>query len=174
MGQSGGSRESKVRFIHALRNDFNWCGAVFVLPVWVLCEHYAMITASIHSHHPQTDGLMQSSIQTLEGIIRRYSTFGMEYTKNEGFLHDWVTLLPGLEYAYRSTIYSTTWKKWPQLIVEYLLLNNKLVKMGIHSSSTSFSGMQARAREPTKNCISEAFEYEKEKSITFTKNQTRT
>ena len=62
------------------------------------------------AHHPQTDGLAERMIQTLEDMIRRYCAFGMMYDDNEGYTHDWVSLLPGLEFAYNSTIHSTTEK----------------------------------------------------------------
>ena len=105
----------------------------------------------------------------MESIIRRYCAFGLTYTDSEGFEHDWVTLLPGLEYAYNSTIHSTTGKTPFELERGYipncprLLLNNKLSKMDVHPASASFSDMQARARDHAKNCISEAFAYEKKR-----------
>ena len=55
------------------------------------------------AHHPQTDGLAERMIQTLEDMIRRYCAFGMMFEDHEGYTHDWVSLLPGLEFAYNST-----------------------------------------------------------------------
>ena len=97
------------------------------------------------AHHPQTDGLAERMIQTLEDMIRRYCAFGMMYEDNEGYTHDWVSLLPGLEFAYNSTTHSTTEKTPFELERGYvpnsprLLLNNKLGKMDVHPSSSSFS-----------------------------------
>ena len=48
------------------------------------------------AHHPQTDGLAERAIQTLEDLIRRYCAFGMLYKDNGGFAHDLVSLLSGL------------------------------------------------------------------------------
>ncbi|MBW0505153.1 hypothetical protein O181_044868 [Austropuccinia psidii MF-1] len=55
------------------------------------------------AYHPQTDGLAGSMIQTMEDILRRFCSYGMEYKDHEGYTHDWVTLLPAVQLAY-STI----------------------------------------------------------------------
>ncbi|MBW0573414.1 hypothetical protein O181_113129 [Austropuccinia psidii MF-1] len=36
------------------------------------------------SYHPQTDGLAERMIQTMEDILRRLCAYGMEYKDNEG------------------------------------------------------------------------------------------
>lgn len=119
------------------------------------------------AHHPQTDGLAERAIQTLEDLIRRYCAFGMLYKDNEGFTHDWVSLLPGLEFAYNSTVHSTTGKTPYELERGYipnpprLLVNAKLGKLDVHPSSASFSNMQALARSHAEICINQAFAYEK-------------
>ena len=183
----------KVRFI-PVHKDIDSKGVAFVwwnhmlneagLPLAIISDRDPKFTAEFWkslmeimgcslklstAHHPETDGLAERSIQTLEGIIRRYCAFGLTYTDNEGFEHDWVTLLPGLEYAYNSTIHSTTGKTPFELERGYipncprLLLNNKLSKMDIHPASAYFSDIQARAREHAKQCISGAFAYEKKR-----------
>ncbi|PLW56693.1 hypothetical protein PCANC_05109 [Puccinia coronata f. sp. avenae] len=48
----------------------------------------------------QTDGLAERMIQTLEDMLRRYCSFGTTYKDGEGYTHDWVSLLPALEFAY--------------------------------------------------------------------------
>ncbi|MBW0523284.1 hypothetical protein O181_062999 [Austropuccinia psidii MF-1] len=50
-------------------------------------------------YHPQTDGLAERMIQTMEDIIRRFWVYGMEYKDHEGYTHDWVTLLPAVQLA---------------------------------------------------------------------------
>jgi transposase InsO family protein len=52
------------------------------------------------AYHPQTDGLAERMIQTLEDMLRRYCSFGTTYKDGEGYTHDWVSLLPALEFAY--------------------------------------------------------------------------
>ncbi|MBW0565845.1 hypothetical protein O181_105560 [Austropuccinia psidii MF-1] len=55
------------------------------------------------AYHPQTDGLAESMIQTMEDILRRFCTYGMEYKDHEGYTHYWVTLLPAVQLAYNTT-----------------------------------------------------------------------
>lgn len=92
-------------------------------------------------------------IKSLEDMIRRYCAFGMKYEDDEGYTNDWISLVPGLEFAYNSTAHSTTGKKPFELERGYipnpprLLLNNKLGKLDLHPSSSSFSRMQAMARD---------------------------
>ncbi|MBW0476578.1 hypothetical protein O181_016293 [Austropuccinia psidii MF-1] len=60
------------------------------------------------AYHPQTDGLAERMIQTLEGMIRRFCAYGLEFKGSDGFTHDWCTLIPALELAYKTSIYSST------------------------------------------------------------------
>ncbi|MBW0528906.1 hypothetical protein O181_068621 [Austropuccinia psidii MF-1] len=66
------------------------------------------------AYHPQTDGLAERMIQTMEDILKRLCEYGMEYKDHEGYTHDWVTLLPALNLL---TIHPTAqdfhdmWKK---------------------------------------------------------------
>ncbi|MBW0579705.1 hypothetical protein O181_119420 [Austropuccinia psidii MF-1] len=55
--------------------------------------------AFLTDYHPQTDGLAERTIQTMEDIIRRFCVYGMEYKDHEGYTHDWVTLLPAVQLA---------------------------------------------------------------------------
>ncbi|MBW0525223.1 hypothetical protein O181_064938 [Austropuccinia psidii MF-1] len=67
------------------------------------------------AYHPQTDGLAEGMIQTMEDIFRRLRAYGMEYKDHEGYTHDWVTLLPAVQLAYNTSQQSTTGKT-PALI----------------------------------------------------------
>ncbi|MBW0505381.1 hypothetical protein O181_045096 [Austropuccinia psidii MF-1] len=67
------------------------------------------------AYHPQTDGLAERMIQTMEDILRRFCEYGMEYKDHEGYTHDWVTLLPAVRLAYNTIQHSTTWKS-PSLV----------------------------------------------------------
>ncbi|MBW0477028.1 hypothetical protein O181_016743 [Austropuccinia psidii MF-1] len=42
------------------------------------------------AYHPQTDGLAERMIQTMEEILREFCAYGMEYKDHEGYTHDWV------------------------------------------------------------------------------------
>ncbi|MBW0478261.1 hypothetical protein O181_017976 [Austropuccinia psidii MF-1] len=62
------------------------------------------------AYHPQTDGLAERMIQTMEDILRRFYAYGMEYKDHEGYTHDWVTLLPEVQLADNTSQNSTTGK----------------------------------------------------------------
>ncbi|MBW0541903.1 hypothetical protein O181_081618 [Austropuccinia psidii MF-1] len=53
-------------------------------------------------YHPQTDGLAEIMIQTLEDMIRRFCAYGIEFKDSDGFTHDWCTLITALELAYKT------------------------------------------------------------------------
>ncbi|MBW0580209.1 hypothetical protein O181_119924 [Austropuccinia psidii MF-1] len=67
------------------------------------------------AYHPQTDGLAERMIQTMEDILRRFCAYGMECKDNEGYTHDWVTLLAEVHLAYSFSQHSTTGKS-PSLV----------------------------------------------------------
>ncbi|MBW0563355.1 hypothetical protein O181_103070 [Austropuccinia psidii MF-1] len=46
------------------------------------------------AYHPQTDGLAERMIQTLEHMVRRFCSYGLEFKDFDGFTNDWCTLLP--------------------------------------------------------------------------------
>ncbi|MBW0551733.1 hypothetical protein O181_091448 [Austropuccinia psidii MF-1] len=51
------------------------------------------------AYHPQTDGLSERMIKTLEDKIRIFCAHGLEFKDYDGFTHDWCTLIPALELA---------------------------------------------------------------------------
>ncbi|MBW0464963.1 hypothetical protein O181_004678 [Austropuccinia psidii MF-1] len=51
------------------------------------------------AYHPQTDGLAERMIQTMEDILRRFCGYGMEYKDHKKYTHYWVTLLPEVQLA---------------------------------------------------------------------------
>ncbi|MBW0471024.1 hypothetical protein O181_010739 [Austropuccinia psidii MF-1] len=60
------------------------------------------------AYHPQTDGLAERMIQTLEDMVRGFCAYGLELNNCDGFTHDWCTILPALELAYRTSIHVST------------------------------------------------------------------
>ncbi|MBW0561864.1 hypothetical protein O181_101579 [Austropuccinia psidii MF-1] len=60
------------------------------------------------SYYPQTDGLAERMIQTLEDIIRRLWAYDLEFKDPYGFTHDWCTLILSLELAYKTSVHSST------------------------------------------------------------------
>ncbi|MBW0505745.1 hypothetical protein O181_045460 [Austropuccinia psidii MF-1] len=62
------------------------------------------------AYRPHTDGLSERMIQTLEDMITRFCAYGLEFKDCDGFTHDWCTLIPALELAYKTSIHSSTGK----------------------------------------------------------------
>ncbi|MBW0572093.1 hypothetical protein O181_111808 [Austropuccinia psidii MF-1] len=60
------------------------------------------------AYHPQTDGLAERMIQTLEEMIRRFCAYVLELIDSDGFTHYWCTLIPELELAYKTSVHSST------------------------------------------------------------------
>ncbi|MBW0576826.1 hypothetical protein O181_116541 [Austropuccinia psidii MF-1] len=60
------------------------------------------------AYHPQTYGLAERIIQTLEDMVRRLCAYGLEFNDCDGFTHDWCTLLPELQLAYKTSIHAST------------------------------------------------------------------
>jgi hypothetical protein len=119
------------------------------------------------AYHPQTDGLAERMIQTLEDMIRRFCSYGLEFKDNDGYNHDWVSLLPILELAYSTSIYSTTGKP-PALLEKGWIPNlpKDFIKQGqkdIHPTAGTYTKMFDNARKNAEQCIVESTNYNKEK-----------
>ncbi|MBW0524122.1 hypothetical protein O181_063837 [Austropuccinia psidii MF-1] len=62
------------------------------------------------AYHSQTDGLEERMIKTLEEMIRRFFSYGLKFESSDGFTHDWCTLIPALQLAYKTFIHPSTGK----------------------------------------------------------------
>ncbi|MBW0584784.1 hypothetical protein O181_124499 [Austropuccinia psidii MF-1] len=119
------------------------------------------------AYHPQTDGLAERMIQTLEDMIRRFCAYGLELKDSDGFTHDWFTLIPELELACKTSIHASTGKnpamlekRWnPKLPVNTL----KKDLVDIHPNSSSFKLFLDKVRHHANQSMSDAFEYDKQK-----------
>ncbi|MBW0572739.1 hypothetical protein O181_112454 [Austropuccinia psidii MF-1] len=97
------------------------------------------------AYHPQTDGLPERMIQTLEDMVRRVCAYGLEFKDCDGFIHYWCALLPALELAYKTSIHTSTnqtpailEKGWnPKLPQDSL--RKDLIE--IHPTAASFKGI---------------------------------
>ncbi|MBW0558767.1 hypothetical protein O181_098482 [Austropuccinia psidii MF-1] len=95
--------------------------------------------------HPQTDGLAERMVQTLEDMVRRFCAYGLEFKDCDEFTNDWCTLLPARELAYKTSIHASTnqtpailEKGWnPRLPQDSL----KKESIEIHPKAASFKGM---------------------------------
>ncbi|MBW0545334.1 hypothetical protein O181_085049 [Austropuccinia psidii MF-1] len=67
------------------------------------------------AYHSQTDGIAERMIQTLKGMIRRLCAYGLELKDSDGFTHDWCTLIPALELAYKTSVHYSTGKS-PEML----------------------------------------------------------
>ncbi|MBW0520852.1 hypothetical protein O181_060567 [Austropuccinia psidii MF-1] len=62
------------------------------------------------AYYSQTYGLAERMILTLENMIRRFCADGLEFKDSDGFTHDWCTLMPKFELAYKTAIHASTGK----------------------------------------------------------------
>ncbi|MBW0589996.1 hypothetical protein O181_129711 [Austropuccinia psidii MF-1] len=106
-------------------------------------------------------------IQTLEDMVRRFCAYGLEFKDCDGFTHDWCTILPALELAYKTSIHASTnqtsailEKGWnPKLPQDSL--RKDLVE--IHPTAASFKGMLEKTRKHAVRCMEDSFAYAKDK-----------
>ncbi|MBW0518192.1 hypothetical protein O181_057907 [Austropuccinia psidii MF-1] len=81
------------------------------------------------AYHPQTDGLAERMIQTLEDMIRIFCVYELDFKDYDGFTHDWCTLRPPLELEYQTSIHSSTGKTPAMLkkvgIQDFLMITSK-------------------------------------------------
>ncbi|MBW0517756.1 hypothetical protein O181_057471 [Austropuccinia psidii MF-1] len=62
------------------------------------------------AYHPQTYGLAERMIQTLEDIIRKFCVYRMKLKDSDRFTHDLCTLIPPLKLTYKTSIHASTGK----------------------------------------------------------------
>ncbi|MBW0524655.1 hypothetical protein O181_064370 [Austropuccinia psidii MF-1] len=103
------------------------------------------------AYHPQTDGLAERMIQTLEEMVRRLCAYGLELKDCDGFTNYWCTLLQALKLAYKTSIHSST-NQTPSILDKGW--NPKLPQDSlrkdlaeIHPTASSFKGMLDKTRK---------------------------
>ncbi|MBW0538827.1 hypothetical protein O181_078542 [Austropuccinia psidii MF-1] len=140
----------------------------FTSALWTNLNKLVAIKLSFSTaYHPQTDGLAERMIQTLEDMIRRFCAYGLEFKDSDGFTHDWCTLIPELELAYKTSIHASTGKTpamlekgWnPKLPVDTL----KKDLVDIHPTASSFELLLDKIRYNSNQNMNHAFEYAKQK-----------
>ncbi|MBW0517124.1 hypothetical protein O181_056839 [Austropuccinia psidii MF-1] len=106
-------------------------------------------------------------IQTLEDIIRRLCAYGLEFKNYDGFTHDWCTLIPALELAWKTSIHYSTGRK-PEMLekgwnprLPYDTLKKDFID--IHPTESSFKFMFDKSRHHANRCKQESFKYAKER-----------
>ncbi|MBW0463121.1 hypothetical protein O181_002836 [Austropuccinia psidii MF-1] len=122
---------------------------------------------NIITYHPQTDRLAERMIQASEDMIRRFCAYGLELKDLDGFTHDWCTLIPALDLAYRKSVHSSTGqtpamleKGWnPRLPTDTLWKD----LFYIHPTASSFQIMLDKVKHHAKQSMNEASGYAKQK-----------
>ncbi|MBW0588115.1 hypothetical protein O181_127830, partial [Austropuccinia psidii MF-1] len=137
------------------------------LLIWNRVVSWTGIFTNIITYHPQTDSLAERMIQTLQDMVRRFWAYGLEFKDCDVLAHDWCTLLPALELAYKTTIQSST-NQTPAIIEKGWnpkLPQDSLRKdlVAIHPTAASFKGMLYRARKNAVRCMEDSFAYSKDK-----------
>ena len=104
-------------------------------------------------------------IQTLEDMLRRFCAFGLEFKNQDGYTHDWVSLLPALEIAYNSSKHSSS-KQIPYVLERGWIprmpkntINDQLPH--VHPTALDFKKMLDITRDHAKKCVDDAVEYNK-------------
>ncbi|MBW0506104.1 hypothetical protein O181_045819 [Austropuccinia psidii MF-1] len=83
----------------------------FTSALWINLHKFLGTKLSFSTaYHPQTDGLAERMIQTLEDMIRRFCAYGLEFKYSDGFTHYWCTLIPELELSYKTSVHALTGK----------------------------------------------------------------
>ncbi|MBW0540651.1 hypothetical protein O181_080366 [Austropuccinia psidii MF-1] len=74
----------------------------FTSALWTNLHRFFGTELSLSTaNHPQTDGLAERMIKSLQEIIRRFCAYGLEVKDSDGLTHDWCTLIPEVELAYK-------------------------------------------------------------------------
>ncbi|MBW0502058.1 hypothetical protein O181_041773 [Austropuccinia psidii MF-1] len=123
--------------------------------------------SSLTAYYPQADGVAGGRIQTLEDMIRRLCAYGLEIKVSDGFSHDWCTIIPALELAYKTLIHASQGKTAAMLEKGWNTklpvdtLKKKLVD--IHLTASRFKLRLDKVRNNENKSITDAFEYAKQK-----------
>ncbi|MBW0550032.1 hypothetical protein O181_089747 [Austropuccinia psidii MF-1] len=140
----------------------------FTSPLWTnLHQLFGTKLSFYTAYHPQTDGLAERMIQTLEDMVRRVCAYGLEFKYCDGFTHDWCNLSPELELEYKTSIHASInqtpailEKGWsPKLLQDSL--RKDLVE--IQPTDASFKGMIDKTRKHAIRCMEDSFAYDKDK-----------
>ncbi|MBW0525440.1 hypothetical protein O181_065155 [Austropuccinia psidii MF-1] len=132
-----------------------------------LCRLFGTKLSSYTAYHPQTDRLAERMIQTLEHMIRRFCAYGLEFKDSDGSTHDWCTLIPALELAYKTSVHPSTGqtpampeKGWnPRSPAD--TLRKDLIE--IYPTASSFKIMLDKVKHHAKQSINDTFDYAKQK-----------
>ncbi|MBW0515076.1 hypothetical protein O181_054791 [Austropuccinia psidii MF-1] len=143
--------------------DTKFTSALWKYPYQLFGTKLSFYTA----YHPQTDGLAEIMIQTLEDMVRRFCAYDLELKDSYGLTPVWGTLLPAFELAYNTFIHASTnqtptiiEKGWnPKLPQDFL--RKDLVEL--KTTAVSSKGTLEKARKHASRLIEDSFLYSKDK-----------
>ncbi|MBW0559096.1 hypothetical protein O181_098811 [Austropuccinia psidii MF-1] len=100
-------------------------------------------------------------IQTLEEMIKSFWAYCLELKDSDGFTHEWCTLIPALELAYKTYIHASTGKTpamlekgWnPKLPVDTL----KKYLVDINPTASRFKLLLYKVRHLANRSMNDAF-----------------
>ncbi|MBW0475738.1 hypothetical protein O181_015453 [Austropuccinia psidii MF-1] len=119
------------------------------------------------AYHPQTLGLAERVVQTLQEMIRRFCPYCLELKYSYVFTHEWCKLIPALKLAYKTSIHASNGKipailekGWnPKLPVG--TLNEYFID--IHPISSSFELFLDKVIHHVNQSMADAIKYDKQK-----------
>ncbi|MBW0485392.1 hypothetical protein O181_025107 [Austropuccinia psidii MF-1] len=125
------------------------------------------------AYHPQADDLVERMLQTLEEMIIRFQLPVLEFKISDSFTNYLCTLIPALELAYKTAVYSSTGKT-PGILkkglnprLPYDTLKKELVD--IHPIAIRFKIMLEKEIHNANRCMQDSFNYAKERRYKFCK-----
>ncbi|MBW0523767.1 hypothetical protein O181_063482 [Austropuccinia psidii MF-1] len=91
----------------------------FTSALWTnLHQLFGTKLSSSTACHPQTEGLAERTMQTLEDIVRIICAYGLEFKYFDLFTHDWCTLLHAVKLANETYIHAST-NQTPAILEKY-------------------------------------------------------
>ncbi|MBW0547919.1 hypothetical protein O181_087634 [Austropuccinia psidii MF-1] len=107
-------------------------------------------------------------------MIRKFWAYRLELEDSDSFNHDWCTLIPALQLAYRNSIHASMGKNpamlekgWnPKLPLDTL----KKDLVDIHPNASCFKLLLDKVRNHANKIMTDAFEYAKQKWDKMQKN----
>ncbi|MBW0462038.1 hypothetical protein O181_001753 [Austropuccinia psidii MF-1] len=168
IGYSSSGRNRVVSWTGIFTNIISDRGPKFTSALWKNLHQVSGPKLSFSTaYHPQTDGLSERIIQTLEDMVGIFCAYGLKFKYCDGLTHYWCTLLPALELAYKTSIHSST-NQTPAVLEKGLnprlpqdSLRKELVEL--HPTASSFKGMLDKARKHVVRCMEDSFAYSKDK-----------
>ncbi|MBW0522415.1 hypothetical protein O181_062130 [Austropuccinia psidii MF-1] len=106
-------------------------------------------------------------MQTLEDMIRRLCSYGLERKYSDGFTHDWCTIIPELELSYNTSIHTSTGKT-PEILEngwDCKIPGDTFKKdlVDIQQNVSRFKLFLYKVRHHSNQSMTYAFEYSKQK-----------